>query len=1590
MKRTHAVSHRMIRVFAAFAVAGFAIAAAAPSAFAQSKSGFTYNGMDYISYQATEYLETPQGPDGAADLRAEGANYTAVMATYYVQTYDSTALAPDSSSPTDAAIVAAIKNLQAEGITVTLKPHVDSLDGIWRGDFTWPSTDTTVAEQQAWLTAWFTSYQSFILHFAQIASENNVGIMVIGTEYTKLTGSTCGGSCEPYWKQYVIDPLRASYPNLTLAYGANATSAGDEFTSVSFWDDIDIIGVDGYFPLTNHADPTVAQLVAAWTTASGNVNGFAPEAALANLAGAHPGKPFYFSEIGYTSTAGTNEAPYNYTPTGAYDVTEQEDCYEAFFEVFSQETSWMKGVFWWDWSVSPPGTDDTGYSPQTKPAGTTTLPEWYGSTASGFTLAPAFSSIALGQGLSSTDLISVTPLGGFSGTVTLAVSGLPSGVTGAFSAGTVAGTQALKLTASAGATTGGPLTLTVKGTSGSITATTTIALTVNGAEAQTITFANPGAQVEGTLLALTATSTSGLPVSFSSSTTTICTISSSGTTASLLKAGTCTITASQTGNGIYAAAAPVEQSFQVTALTPVPVPADAEVIVSQVNWLAVINGYMMSGGNPTGSSFAVNSNGDAIVANNDDLILINGQTGAATTLGAIDNGAAVAVDSKNNVYFGSVYNNETTTIVKIPYNAGASNLGYGTFTAPSTATPVCTSTSTTECLLPSNLGTVNVASITVDPKGDLFWATAGSGASAGNAIYECNAACVGGSGSPVLLYQEPIATGPITTTGQLLAGSLAADAAGNLFFTDSATYVNPSTYAYTGFNSHLNELPKSTSSTTGFASGPTVLYAIAPGSPGNYDDIIDAVTVDNTNGIVYFATQNDGIFAFPDTSGGIPLANGQPTALYAASTQGANTLTIGGQDNLYLLIGSSALASGSPVSLAQVVIDNVTAPASPVGTTVSPSATIDPVTTILNDTPCTGSPAPSVNFVASTGTEATATITPSTTCATTLAGGSAFATAVSFTPIVAGSDSISLTGTDQADNKGTVTVSGVGSGFSLSVSSPMLTVLQGSSVTDIISVIYGGGFSGAVTLAATGLPTGVTAGFTPNPTSGGSSLTLTASSTATSGGPVTVTIMGTSGSLSASATIALTVTGTAPSITTQPTNQTVPIGSTATFSVTATGTPTLTYAWQYLSGGTWKTFGAGTGYSTATLTTFATTAAYNGLQLRVVITDGNGVSTTSNTVKLTVSPAITTQPVSQTVTDGSTATFSVVAAGVPTLTYQWQYLAGTTWKSFGAGTGYTTATLTTFATTSAYNGLQFRVVVTDGDGLTVTSNTVKLTVGLAITTQPVSQTVTDGTTATFSAVAAGVPTLTYQWQYLSGTTWKSFGAGTGYTTAALTTFATTAAYNGLQLRVVVTDGDGLTATSNTVTLTVGPAITTQPVSQTVADGSTATFSVTAAGVATLSYQWQYLSGTTWKAFGAGTGYSTATLTTFATTAAYNGLQFRVVVTDGDGLTATSNAVTLTVAPAITTQPVGQTVTAGSTAAFSVVAAGVPTLTYQWQYLSGTTWKAFGAGTGYTTATLTTFATTSAYNGLQFRVVVTDGNGRTATSNTVTLTVSAAP
>ena len=114
-----------------------------------------------------------------------------------------------------------------------------------------------------------------------------------------------------------------------------------------------------------------------------------------------------------------------------------------------------------------------------------------------FTLSASPASVSVAQNGSGTSTISVTEVGGFSGTVTLAATGLPSGVTASFAAGTAAGTQVLTLAATKSAAVAGPVPVTIDGTSGNLTASTTIALTITAEAA----FAGSGSDAHITIAA---------------------------------------------------------------------------------------------------------------------------------------------------------------------------------------------------------------------------------------------------------------------------------------------------------------------------------------------------------------------------------------------------------------------------------------------------------------------------------------------------------------------------------------------------------------------------------------------------------------------------------------------------------------------------------------------------------------------------------------------------------------------------------------------------------------------------------------------------------------------------------------------------------------------------------------------------------------------------------------------------------------------------------------------------------------------------------------------------------------------------------
>jgi len=304
-----------------------------------------------------------------------------------------------------------------------------------------------------------------------------------------------------------------------------------------------------------------------------------------------------------------------------------------------------------------------------------------------------------------------------------------------------------------------------------------------------------------------------------------------------------------------------------------------------------------------------------------------------------------------------------------------------------------------------------------------------------------------------------------------------------------------------------------------------------------------------------------------------------------------------------------------------------------------------------------------------------------------------------------------------------------------------------------------------------------------------------------------------------SAARTLSVTPSAPSISTQPANQTVLVGSQATFSVSATGSSSLSYQWS-------KNSVAINGATNATYTLAAVAMADAGSYI-CTVTNSVGSTRSSSatlTVNPVVAPSITTQPISTTVTVGNGVTFSAVVSGTAPLSYQWRKDGATI---LGATSG--TVNLPNVQPTDAGS---YTVEVGNAAGNT-TSNAASLTVNVsaAISTQPISQTINAGTTATWIIAATGTAPLSFQWR-------KNGASISGATSGALTLTNVQLSDAGSYTVVVGNVAGNTTSNPATLTVNVPAAISAQSISQTVNAGTAATFTVAATGTAPLTYQWR--------------------------------------------------------------------------------------------------------------------------------------------------------
>jgi len=276
-------------------------------------------GIVYTSWSDTE-LASIMSDLTLVHLHSIGVRDVAIMIPTYQADVDSCEIVTHDKeggdTPLDEAIIHAIRTCHSLGLRVMLKPHVDCLDGSHRLDII-PSEE------------WFANYKKMIVRYAEMAARNKVEMFCIGTELENTSFS----NWDAKWRD-VIKAVRDVYSG-RLSYSANWT----EYQSVSFWDEMDFIGIDAYFPLTRKNDPTEEELIAAWNRVADDIEKWINENNII--------KGIIFTELGYVSSDGTNKQPWA-TLNKPEDQKEQRDALEAAFIVLTKR-DWFKGLYIWQY-----------------------------------------------------------------------------------------------------------------------------------------------------------------------------------------------------------------------------------------------------------------------------------------------------------------------------------------------------------------------------------------------------------------------------------------------------------------------------------------------------------------------------------------------------------------------------------------------------------------------------------------------------------------------------------------------------------------------------------------------------------------------------------------------------------------------------------------------------------------------------------------------------------------------------------------------------------------------------------------------------------------------------------------------------------------------------------------------------------------------------------------------------------------------------------------------------------------------------------------------------------------------------------------
>jgi hypothetical protein len=247
----------------------------------------------------------------------------------------------------DSGVVDLTAGAHRRGMRVMLKPQIWVTRGGTPGDI-------DPGSPERW-NSWFSAYRRFLLHYAFLAERAHIDLLCVGAELRNAALHH-----PDRWREMIAE-VRRIYSG-PLTYAANWSG---EVEGVAFWDQLDFVGIQAYYPLTTAASPQVDALM----------RGYAPVAASLERVSARHRRPVLFTEVGWKSTTNGAERPWEWTEHLSDDrarlsLDTQANAYEAFFRTFWGRP-WFAGAYIWKWYAPhhrAGGPEDMDFTPQNKPA----------------------------------------------------------------------------------------------------------------------------------------------------------------------------------------------------------------------------------------------------------------------------------------------------------------------------------------------------------------------------------------------------------------------------------------------------------------------------------------------------------------------------------------------------------------------------------------------------------------------------------------------------------------------------------------------------------------------------------------------------------------------------------------------------------------------------------------------------------------------------------------------------------------------------------------------------------------------------------------------------------------------------------------------------------------------------------------------------------------------------------------------------------------------------------------------------------------------------------------------------------------------